>query len=663
VSWPVAVAFGSAFLNGVIGALAYLRARGAPIYRSLAILSFSFSFWSISYLRNWPDFDDPLWMKILFTPLAWMPAAGLSFILSYTGMPDRDRRQRCWPLYGLAAIALVGLWSGRIWLEAYRVGFVFVAFPVFTTGIVVLYRHILRAEDPDERNRRMYLFAATVIAVFGGLTDFIPKVSSPIPALANPALMAYSLIVLMAIERHHLMDLREAAGQAGVLLGVSLFSAAFLSGLAWLTRKVEGPLFLNFFMLNLGLLLAIPILWERINRSFTRWVFVQQSRRDRALDALDRGLEGAADLGVVAEAAAEMVREAWGTSCELLWVQRALRGLQSRAVLPERVRAALAEAPEPATAAGLRRSFGSADADLLAALRERRCEAVVPVLREGELIGALLIGPPAQGLFDAAALKSLNRLGASLARAVRGAEMTMGLLHADRLAQLGTLSAGIAHEVRNPLSAILGAVELMQMPIKETDRKEYLEILQREVERLNGTLTDLLDYASAKPKEGRCDWLELWGRVEKLMRTDLPDGLVLEASKEPVALAVTGAHLQQILFNLVKNAIRAAVLDGAGSPPTVRVRLEGEDGRAVLCVEDNGPGIPEEMMARLFAPFATASVGGTGLGLATVRRLAELYGGRAWAENAEVGARFLVELPLAEGDNKGPIVESNGDPS
>ncbi|MBI4425306.1 MAG: hypothetical protein HY554_16370, partial [Elusimicrobia bacterium] len=457
MSWPIAVALASASFNGVIGCLAYLRAGslplGASLYRSLALLGFSFSFWSIAYIGAWPDFDDPLWMRILFTPLAWLPGAMLSFVSSYTGAPEASRRRRAWPLYGAAALALGLLWSGKVSIDGFRLGFVAAAFPLFCLGLGLLFLHWRRAEDLDERNRRGYLFAASLIAVAGGLSDFLPELGVPMPPLANPALMLYSLLVLKAIEDHHLLDLGEAAGQAGALLGVSLGSAAFLTGLAWLTRKLEGPLFLNFFVMSLALLAAIPPVWERVNRAFTRWLFARQSRRDRALDALERSLEGVSGADAVAGAAAALVREAWGTSAELLWAPRTLRGLSAGPALPEPLRQALAAEEEPVTAAGLRRSGDASDARLLAALEARRAEAAVPVRREGELVAALLIGKPALGFFDLAAVRSLRRLGAALGRAVRSAETAVGLLHADRLAQLGTLSAGIAHEVRNPLSA------------------------------------------------------------------------------------------------------------------------------------------------------------------------------------------------------------------
>ncbi|TPW18807.1 MAG: sensor histidine kinase, partial [Elusimicrobia bacterium] len=218
----------------------------------------------------------------------------------------------------------------------------------------------------------------------------------------------------------------------------------------------------------------------------------------------------------------------------------------------------------------------------------------------------------------------------------------------DRLAQLGTMAAGIAHEIRNPLSAMLGAVELQSLPITPEQKTSSLRILKEEVLRLDEILTGLLEYSSPRAKSARCRWLEVFDRVAKLMRPDLPDTLQLSRTGPEVELAVPGTHFQQILINLLRNAARAAASGPPeGARPAVAVTLSVIGDSALVVVADNGPGIPRDLLPQLFIPFSSRSAGGTGLGLATVRRLAELYGGRAWAENAPRGARFLVELPLA----------------
>lgn len=631
----------SAFLNSSLGALAYVRGRGQPLYRAFAIMGLSFGLWNIAYAGAWPNFSDPFWVKLMFTPLTWLPAAILSFAWCYTGLPEGDRHKRTVPLYAAGLLVLGMLWSGGVSLDVCRLAVLMSLFPSIALCLDLLWRHWLKATDRAERNRRGYMLAAALIGSLGSLTDCAPYIGLPrLPRLASLSLMAYSLIVIAAVTKHHLLDLTAAVSRAALMVGSALALSLLMSALAWVTSRFEGPLFLNFFLLSLILLAVILPAWERINHALSRVFFKRQFDRERAIDRLEGRLEAALDARGIAKAAAEMILQAWSAEARLLFVPRALRGLETAAALPEGLPGLLGERTEPATTVGLARE--GAD-ELAEALRSNAAEAVVPIRREGELVGALLLGAPAEGFYDAASLRALSRAAHDLSRSLKAAELTAELLRAERLAQIGQLSAGIAHEVRNPLSAILGAVEVMKLGISEEKRNDLLGVLKDEVLRLDGVLTEIIDYAANKPKNARCEWSQAWGRMEKLLRAELPRNVKLTTSGPKAELAVSGAHLQQMLLNLVKNAARAA----KDSPePRVEVHAAVDGKTAVVSVTDNGKGIPPDVLPKLFTAFTTASAGGTGLGLATVRRLAEGYGGRAWAENLKQGARFSLELPI-----------------
>jgi signal transduction histidine kinase len=637
LSLPAAVALASAGLNGTIGALAYLRGRKQSLYRSYAILGFSFALWGIAYAAVWPQFDDPLWMKVLYTPLALLPAAALSFVWCFTGLPEKQRRLRTVPLYGAGYLLIGMLWTRAVSPDFFRFSFIAFLFPPCALCVGLLYKHWRSAGEAAERNRRGYMFFAALIAVVGGFTDFLTPFG--VPPLANLSLMAYSVIVLMAIGRHHLLDLSAAAGRVAVVGALAVALGLVLSGLSWLVRAVDGSLFFAFFLLSLLVLLAAPPVSAFLALSLGRRFSARQDVDERALAALARELEAAVEPAAIAAAVKEGLRAAWGAEAHLEW--GGLRGLDAVPALSAELRRLLSARPAPATLEEFSKDEGAEPGLLAAALKERRAEAVVPVVREGELAAALFLGPPRRGFYDLSALRWLSQLSLLIGRSIHAAELAAGLLRADRLAQLGTLSAGIAHELRNPLSSMLGAVELLQQGLPRERQEEYLSILKEEVLRLDGAVRELLDYASAKPAKARCEWTEVFGRVERLAAQP---GLRLDKEGEPAELAVSGAHLQQILLNLVRNAARAAE---SSKEPRVTVAVRSEDGRAFLTVDDNGAGIPEEVRPKLFAPFESYASGGTGLGLATVKRLAELYGGRAWAENLPRGARFGVELPLA----------------
>jgi len=240
-------------------------------------------------------------------------------------------------------------------------------------------------------------------------------------------------------------------------------------------------------------------------------------------------------------------------------------------------------------------------------------------------------------------------------------EIEEQLRHADRLSAIGQLAAAMTHEVRNPLGAIKGTAEILRDEFpKGHPKAEFLEILLKETDRLNRVVEDFLGYARHRPVDERTEVVDLCALTRETatlvetqsrksgvhLRLDLPEGLT-----------VCGSYSQakQVVLNLLLNAVQASPQGG-----TVGVRAEVQRGRvqgpeyrevasqlAVLTVEDEGDGVPAEVLPRLFEPFFTTKAEGTGLGLAISQRIAAALGGTLHAENRPGGgARFTLSLPL-----------------
>jgi signal transduction histidine kinase len=220
-----------------------------------------------------------------------------------------------------------------------------------------------------------------------------------------------------------------------------------------------------------------------------------------------------------------------------------------------------------------------------------------------------------------------------------------------RLASVGRLAAGLAHEIGNPLAAILGLVELARdEDVDEADRAEMLQRIQHETERIHGILRDLLDFArqgrESDPAEASADLRVVIADASALVAPEGRSKLKIERSLDEVPRVVGSSdRLEQVVLNLLLNA-----KDAMGGQGRVHVRLRRDDDRAVLVVHDEGPGIAPEVLDSLFEPFVTTKpVGqGTGLGLAVCHALIDRLGGTIEADNPpEGGARFVVRLPLS----------------
>ncbi|MBS2029368.1 MAG: PAS domain-containing sensor histidine kinase [Deltaproteobacteria bacterium] len=216
----------------------------------------------------------------------------------------------------------------------------------------------------------------------------------------------------------------------------------------------------------------------------------------------------------------------------------------------------------------------------------------------------------------------------------------------ERLASIGKLAAGLAHELRNPLASMSGAVQMLTSnKADDPDEQRLGDIVVSETERLNRLVTDFLGFARPSPSRPlRLELAEAVGQTLDIVAHGPKfEGVKLERALEPVEVVADAAQLRQVVWNVAVNAAEAM-----GGKGTLKVSLHREGEEALLTMEDSGPGLPREVMAQLFDPFFTTKAQGTGLGLATVHALVEAHRGMVQAENREQGgARFTVRLPVA----------------
>jgi signal transduction histidine kinase len=215
------------------------------------------------------------------------------------------------------------------------------------------------------------------------------------------------------------------------------------------------------------------------------------------------------------------------------------------------------------------------------------------------------------------------------------------------------LLADTSHELRTPLTTVRGNLDLLERDLPAAERAEVLAETREEVDRMARLVRDLLLLAESGSAQARQIErvpvrLDLLAR-EVVGRVAGADAQRVVVRAEPVMVHGDEERLRQLLGNLVQNALRHAS-DRHGA---VTVNVKRRPPRALLTVEDDGPGVPPEALERVFDRFyrldrgRSRARGGTGLGLAIVRHVADQHGGRAWAENraAGPGACFSVELP------------------
>jgi signal transduction histidine kinase len=258
---------------------------------------------------------------------------------------------------------------------------------------------------------------------------------------------------------------------------------------------------------------------------------------------------------------------------------------------------------------------------------------------EGQLDGPPVPVPPG-GDEIADVIERFNQMTKSLS------EQREHLVQQEKLATIGRLAAGVAHEVGNPLAAILGYADILRQTAAPDD-KDMLERIGKETERIRVIIRDLLDYS--RPVTGAVEPVLLRRTVEAAVSLLRPQARFREVTvddrvPETLTVRANDSKLLQILINLFLNAA-----DAMGARGNITVEADDLVGRVEIRVRDQGPGVPREDRLRIFDPFFTTKDPGqgTGLGLAVSRSIAQAWGGDLRLAESEAGALFVISLPAS----------------
>jgi len=258
----------------------------------------------------------------------------------------------------------------------------------------------------------------------------------------------------------------------------------------------------------------------------------------------------------------------------------------------------------------------------------------------------------------------MGALGDRLSRAREGAERNaeqkrqayndlqetfQQLLQAEKLTSLGELSAGIVHEVRNPLASIKGAIEILEDELgPESPRREFAELAVKEIERIDKMVGEFLRFARpAKLAVERSDINSVVGSVVSLIENQALSQSVLikkELSNSVPELSIDAEQIRQVLLNLAINALQAVKKGGQ-----IVFKTNLKDGSCIITVEDTGDGISEENLPKIFDPFFSTKEKGVGLGLSIAHRIINGHHGKLSARRTDTGTVFEISLPLNDG--------------
>jgi len=544
-----------------------------------------------------------------------------------------------------------------------------------------------------QRRIRILALVGALAAAFS-IADFLWFIGAPVPPVGAVLSIVFLYALAQSLVRQRLLDIYEIVGH----LLVSTVLAFVLAGIFYLFVVLFGGVeqaFLSSILASIVILLLFEPLRARVEPSIQKVFLRERLEFERAVEKIRAELTmtlqveqmaetvlGALEGSGRATAAALYLRDRTESHFDLLdgFGPEASPRIEEAAVIPLVDRLAVEPSVflehvrlevEEARRSGWARQ-AEADRRLLAA-----CEALGP-FKNALCVGlhgdrSLLIGwlvlydDRFADAYTPDEIALLEGLAVQIGVVVENSRKYRRMRERDRLAVLGQMAAGLAHEVKNPLGAIKGAAQLLSDPPAGAElapgASEFVSIILEEVERLDRVGGSVLDYA--RPSKGDPGPVDLNAVVRRTLHVMAADRLgscdIVTELCEPLPPARADAEqLRQVLYNLVHNAIQA--LDGHGRI-TVYTRERPRPGEAgssasgrawvEVAVKDDGPGISKQVRDSLFVPFVTTKHRGTGLGLAISQRMVEEMGGSIEVESQPGrGATFTVVLP-ALGDTSG----------
>ena len=583
----------------------------------------------------------------------------------------------------VAAVMLLGAMLTPFYDHGVVVGGLLAYVTVFLSlALGYLYKLGFETESRVEGARLRYIALVGGFGALFTLIEYLPYVGLDIPPVGTILILVFLYALSRSITHYRLIDLYELAGRLGVLTALAFVLAFIL----WLMRLVAGE---QLFLHVVVSAFVVLILFDPVRTKVQEWIsqvfFHERFELEQTILALRRSLAHILEV----EDLGEVLIDGLDASPRFTQGALYLLGPDARVfILKNHFGPKPAERVEMAPARPLldrlsrtgaavlenaereleeRRLLGDdreaeTAHDIAVAMRALQTSLCLGLRGEsGHLYGFLALRDDRlRDAFSREEVQLLAGLATQVAVTVENSQLYQQMKEKDRLAALGEMAAGLAHEIRNPLGSIKASAQyLAETAEQPEERGEFLDIIVDEVDRLNRVVGSFLDYA--RPPHTDPEPIYVNSAVQLTLQFLRPEcdasEVDLHVAMDPdlPKVRIDIEHLRQVLINLVQNAVQAMTSGGdlyVETRTQDRFRTGGGARRWVqITVRDTGPGIAPGLLANLFVPFVTTKQQGTGLGLAISQRIVSETGGRIDVRSRQgVGTTFVVLLP-AEPDS------------
>ncbi|HEX2882019.1 MAG TPA: ATP-binding protein [Polyangiaceae bacterium] len=553
------------------------------------------------------------------------------------------------------------------------------AFGLFAAGLWTLLLRGERSQSRATQKRVRFLVFCGALAATFSLADFMWFIGAPLPPVGAVLSIVFLFVLAESLIRDRLVDHYEMLGWAVVSTALAFSWAGIFYLFVVLMGRFQN-MYLNAVLGGIVMLVLFEPLRDKVSAYIHRAFFLERVDLERAVtrarremarvlhvEEMMRGVVSALEDSRRVTSAVMYRRDPLGEDFELgaqvgVPAPQRIDSVAARPLLEQLGRSGSVNLEEVAKHATERRRAGDlplaeeaerllAAAQCLGPLENGLCLGVRA--KDGELLAILgVIDDRVRDAFSSEDVQLLETLAMQAGIVIDNSREYQKMQERERLAALGELAAGLAHEVKNPLGAIKGAAQLLADPAdgKQLDAhsREFLQIILEEVERLDRVVGSVLDYARPTGgKPGPIDVNAVVKRTVVLLTAEYGTAIQFNVDLPSVLPKVRGdaEQLRQVLINLIQNAVQA--MQGRGEV-TIKTgeRMQRGASFVTIAISDRGPGIAPAARKSLFTPFFTTKEKGTGLGLAISARAVQEMGGRIDVQSGPDGATFVVLMPV-----------------
>lgn len=634
---------------------------------------------------------------LIYVVAILIPPAYLHFILALLD-EERFHRIALATSYMLAAVEYILLFNGGLITGVshhFHIGYYEVPgyaywlyvsnyFVIPSFAILRLSIAFVRTESAVKKNQLKYVVYSSLIGFIAGVTSFLPIIEPTLSPFGAPVVYFYTLPITYAIARYRLLDIDVVIKKSVIYAVLLLVLLLPCFGIVMLGQKLAfGFVNYDFSISTLVLFIIVafffPKLRFRTEEALERVLFRKRIDYRDTLLRSSQDMVSIVDIKALSNNLVRTVGKSLGIERVSLLLNNDAQGnygLEATVGLEfDRPQAVFLSRGSPLIQLLQRRKepivkeelewvpVGPETPQTVETMAKLEAEISLPIVSKEKLIGILNLGQKEdKTIYSNEDLELLSTLTNQAAIAIENARLYENLKQsqdtlrrADRLSSLGLLTAGLAHEIRNPLVAIRTFTQLLPERYDDAEFREGFQGLAlKEVDRICGLVNDLLSFARpSKPNVAPENVSDVVDNISRILETQAKEkgvGIAREFGENLPKVWIDREQMKQVFMNLILNAIQAMKEGGSISIATRCIDRNGAEpaGKFVqIEIRDTGIGIPEESLQHIFDPFFTSKDEGSGLGLAVSHQIVQEHGGFVTVESTVgKGTAFFVHVPV-----------------